>query len=190
MISANDVRSQSFKKGLFGYKTADVDYLMTLYSVSYREYKDMVKRILEVEAPLYEEDLIRRTLRYFDREKYTSVVDEKYNNAMRRHNEYGIVKRNGFLYLKDKKIEFRSEGDYHRELSHIAPEELAVGMLRIVMDAKAVSKEGLYKIIGELCGIKRLTAENTRYLDSVLEKSKNHLVVGNDGFITVKQDSK
>ncbi|MBO6162821.1 MAG: DivIVA domain-containing protein [Eubacterium sp.] len=25
MISANDVRSQSFKKGLFGYKTADVD---------------------------------------------------------------------------------------------------------------------------------------------------------------------
>lgn len=168
------------------YMQADIEELMDEFGYSYDDYKKMVVKILEVEAPLLEESLIRRTVRWFDREKYTSYVDEEYNYAMRRYSDYGIIKRNGFLYLKDKLIEFRYDNGIHRDLNQISPRELAAGMVGIIKQAKSVSKEGLFKTMSELCGLKRLTAEGTKYMEAALEVISNYVNMGNDGFITLK----
>ena len=49
------------------------------------------------------------------------------------YQRYGIIRRNGFLYLDNgKEIRFRGPGDIERDIKQSAPEELAAGMFEIL----------------------------------------------------------
>lgn len=58
--------------------------------------------MLQTEAPLSEEWLLKRIAYYFGREKVTSAVWDDYDQWMRGCENLGIIRRNGFLYLKGK----------------------------------------------------------------------------------------
>ena len=104
-----------------------------------------MKAILEVEAPLSEELLLKRIVWCFGREKVTKVVLHAYEQQMSGYQQYGIIRKNGFLYLANgKKIQFRKSGDIEREIKQIAPEELAAGMLEILKQNVSADKNGLY----------------------------------------------
>ncbi len=79
-----------------------------------------------MEAPLSEDLFLKRIVWYFDREKVTNVVQRAYEQQMYGYQRYGIIRRNGFLYLDNgKEIQFRGPGDVERDIKQIAPEELA-----------------------------------------------------------------
>lgn len=127
-------------------------------SGKYDSFKKMIKAILEVEAPLSEEWLLKRMVWYFGREKVTSAVKSEYEQKMRGCQTYGIIRRDGFLYLNNgKEIVFRAPSDdIKRDITQIAPEELAAGMLEILKQNGTVDRMGLYRSLAALCGVTRL----------------------------------
>lgn len=149
------------------YKAADIDLLIPIYQPAY--FKAMVKEILEIEAPLSEELLLRRTLAFFRREKITVAVQDMYEREMKGCAEYGIIRKNGFLYYQGNDIHFRADGDITREIRHICPEELAAGILEILKQNITADKNGIYRELARQCGISRAGNTVTELFDRALE---------------------
>ena len=61
-----------------------------------------IKAILDIEAPLSEDLLLKRIVRYFGREKVTAVVQREFEQQMHGYQSLGIIRKNGFLYLDNK----------------------------------------------------------------------------------------
>lgn len=158
------------------YKVADIYELSDQYYddvVRYGHFpydlKGIVRAILEIEAPLLEDLLLKRIVWLFGREKVTSAVRRAYEQEMRGFQSYGIIRRNGFLYLDNGgNIIFRVPGDIKRNIKQIAPEELASGMLEIIKQNMTVDRNGLYCSIAAKCGITRLSKTNIEILDTAL----------------------
>ena len=94
---------------------------------------------------------------------------------------YGIIRRNGFLYLKDdRKILFRKPGDLTRSIEQIAPEELAAGMREILKQNLTADKDGLYRTLAAQCGVTRMGATVTETLDRALYLLKDSIVIEGD----------
>ncbi|MGM9999137.1 MAG: DUF4011 domain-containing protein [Candidatus Bruticola sp.] len=151
------------------YKAANIAKLSSQY-MAYGNFKGLVKAILDIEAPLSEEWLLKRTVYLFDREKVTSVVQRLYEEKMFGCERIGILRRRGFLYLDSTdKAEFRTPGDLTREIKYIAPEELADAMLEIVKQNVTIEKNSLYKFLASKCGFARVSKSAGEYFDEVLE---------------------
>lgn len=147
------------------YKAADVNALIAKGG----GYLEMVKAVLEAEAPLSEDLLLKRTLPCFGREKITSAVRKDYEQKMSGCERLGITRRKGFLYLDNgKEITFRTPGDIEREIKQIAPEELAAGMYEILKQNVSVDKDGLYLSVLRCCGISRRGSSSDECLDEAL----------------------
>lgn len=100
---------------------------------------------------------------------------------------FGIVRENGFMYLKDKPITFRLPGDIVRDFKQIAPEELGVGMMEIISKNVVLAKEGLYRFMLGLYGKKRIGKLDGEALDNALSMLlKSEKIVEIDGQISLK----
>ena len=131
-----------------------------------------VKEILETEAPLSEEYLLRRIVSIFGREKVTSVVTEEFNRRMFRCERMGVIRKNGFLYLQEMgEIRLRIPGD-RREIKHISIEELADGFYTLISQNVTASKEGLYKTMTNLLGFSRTGEAIVMRFDAALQYLK------------------
>ena len=158
------------------YKAADVHKLSSQYLP--RDFKGLIKAILEIETPLSEDLLLKRIVWCFGREKVTSVVQRAYEQQMYGHQRYGIIRRNGFLYLDNgKEIRFRGPGDIERDIKQIAPEELAVGMFEILKQNVTADKSGLYRSLAAQCGVARVGKSINEAMDAALDVLKDHIVV-------------
>ncbi len=167
------------------YKAADIDRLSRQYLP--RDFKGFVKAILQVEAPLSEELLLKRIVWYFGKEKVTGAVQKEYEHLMIGYQRYGIVRRSGFLYLANiKTVSFRGPGDIEREIKQIAPEELAAGMLEILKQNVTVEKSGLYRTLALQCGVSRAGKAIGEYFDSALRLLANDIYADGEQ-ITLKQ---
>ena len=161
------------------YKAADIQSLCQQYLP--RDFKGMVKAVLEVESPLSEELFLRRIVWLFGREKVTKVVWQDYKQKMYGCQRYGIIRRNGFLYLENgQEIQFRGLGDIERDIKQIAPEELAAGMLEILKQNVTADKNGLYRSLGSQCGITRVGKTINEILDSALRLLKDTIDIDGD----------
>lgn len=161
------------------YKVADVYQLGNQYLP--QDFKGMIKAILEIEAPLSEELLLKRIVWCFGREKVTSVVQNNYEQQMCGYQRYGIVRRGGFLYLdNEKEIQFRGPGDIERDIKQIAPEELAAGMYEILKQNVTADKNGLYRSLAAKCGVSRVGKTISEVLDSALNTLKDRIVIEGD----------
>jgi len=158
------------------YKAADFFDICKKHRHS--DFKAIVKEILDTEAPLSEELFLKRIVWYFDREKVTSVVQRDYEQKMYGCQRYGIVRRNGFLHLaNNENVRFRAPGDITREIKHIAPEELAAGMLEILKQNVTADKNGLYRSLAAQCGVSRVSKSIIETLDSALHLLENSITI-------------
>ena len=161
------------------YKKADIHNLSYKYLPN--DFKGMIKAILEVEAPISEEFLLKRIVGCFDREKVTSVVQRAYEQQMNGYQRYGIIRKNGFLYLSNNKdIHLRVPGDLTREIKYIAPEELAAGILEILKQNLTVDKNGLYHVLASHCGFNRVGNAMSEYFDAVLRSIDDYISIDDD----------
>ncbi|MDO4199655.1 MAG: DUF4011 domain-containing protein [Clostridia bacterium] len=156
------------------YELADVN---KLYSENYLDFKQFVKSVLEIEAPLSEEWFLKRISSFFGREKVTKPVISEYSNRMLGCFEYGIIREHGFIFLRGKEIKFRVRGDIPRKIHDISPEELSVGMIDVIEKSVSIGKEDLYRAIIKLQGISKITTAIRKKLDeafSIIDKKVNY----------------
>ncbi len=138
----------------------------------------MIKAILEIEAPLSEDLLLKRIVWFFGREKVTSVVQRSFTQKMRGYRQYGIERRNGFLYLDGaKEFVFRGPGDIEREIRQIAPEELAAGMLEILKQNVTADRTALYRSLAAQCGITRLGRAVNEAMDAAFALLRDRIEI-------------
>ena len=149
------------------YKAAD--FFEVCRHHHYSDFKAIVKEVLEVEAPLSEDLFLKRIVWYFEREKVTNVVQRAYEQQMHGYQRYGIIRRNGFLYLDNgKEIRFRGPGDIERDIKQIAPEELAAGMFEILKQNVTADRNGLYRSLATQCGVARVGKAINEAMDAAL----------------------
>ncbi len=112
---------------------------------------DVALAIAQREAPIAEDWLLKRIVFLFDgREKVTAVVRREFDTLMEKCEDYGVIRRDGFIYLKDTEIpmlRLPKDGDTPREIKYISPEELSLGIIKILEKNKSADKTGLYKLI-------------------------------------------
>ena len=158
------------------YKAAD--FFEVCRHHDYSDFKAIVKEILEVEAPLSEDLFLKRIVWYFEREKVTNVVQRSYEQQMYGYQRYGIIRRNGFLYLNNgKEIQFRGPGDIERDIKQIAPEELAAGMFEILKQNVTADKSGLYRSLAAQCGVTRVGKAINEAMDAALNVLSDRIIV-------------
>lgn len=168
------------------YQMANVDSIFRRNRYSFIK---SLAEILKVEAPLSEEWLLKRTCKFFDREKVTSYVTDQYEYNMRNAGAYGITRRNGFLYLSgNNSYTMRvPDGDFKRDFNYIAYEELAAGMYYIIKNSVTVDKDALYLATVKVLGFAKVTDNFRQRLDKALSiLSKNSVDVDGD-IIKIRQ---
>ena len=166
--------------------------------ISSNYFADGVREILDVEAPLSEEYLLKRIVSLFDREKVTKVVLEQFDWKMRNCNCYGVIRKNGYLYLSEPKTgvlripnsnvvlyKLRIPG-VTRDIKYIAPEELAGGMYELIKQNDTVTKDGLYKYMTNILGFSRTgEAIVEKYDQSLAILTKAKLVTKNKDLLSL-----
>ena len=142
--------------------------------------------ILQTEAPLSEEYLLKRIVPFFHREKVTSVVLEEYNRLMHGCERMGIVRKEGFLFLRGMDhIELRVPGD-RRDIKYIPIEELAAGMQIMIEQNVSVNREGLFKKLANLLGFSRTGGAITDRFEKTIDFLKTqNLIEEKDGFFSM-----
>ena len=167
-----------------------VDALRTIYRHSSQSFDVAIREILETEAPLSEEYLLKRIVSLFDREKVTKPVIDAYNYKMRNCARLGIIRRNGFLYLKgNTNFTLRVPGE-KRDVKYISKEELADGFYTLIKQNVSVNKESLYKTMTNVLGFSRTgEAIVTRYESAIKMLESSGLIKYKDGqFSIVKKN--
>ena len=167
----NTVVSVTFEQELeeehFEFPVYEVADIVTIQRRCHYNLPLMVKQILEIEAPLSEEWLLKRIVYYFDREKVTNVVRNEFNELMYGCGRLGIIRKNGFLYLQGMEIpQLRVPSKNSvliRDIKYISIEELATGMKEILKRNLTVEKKGLYQLLLQKLGFSRMG-------DSILER--------------------
>lgn len=140
----------------------------------------LVKAIMKVEAPVYEEYLLRRICYIYGREKVTSVVRQQFGYDMRGCEKEGIIRSNGFLYFMDQTNYMLRVPGVKRDIRIIAPQELAAGMIIVIEQNITVEKEGLYRTIVNLLGFTRMSDAICAQLDKAFSLIRDRIVVEND----------
>lgn len=162
------------------YKMVDVESIEDKYR--YNVF-NIVRAVLEVEAPVSEEWLLKRIVHLYDREKVTSVVTTQFRYDMRYCESKGIIRRNGFMYLKDKEIPMlRVPGpeDSPREIKYISEKELALGIKEILRQNVSADKMGLFRSVAKQLGFSRMGDAILARFESALTLLEDEVVVDGD----------
>lgn len=162
------------------YQTADV--LMLGADLHY-DVPRVVRAILETEAPMSEEWLLKRICYIFGREKVTSVVTKEYALKMGNYAQWGIVCRDGFLYIQGKEtpmLRVPADGEAPREIKYIAVEELANGLKALLRQNVTAEKAGIFKLLAEQLGFTRMGEAITARLEAALQLLADDLETNGD----------
>ncbi len=160
---------------------------MTIMILNMDDFQNGIRKILEKEAPLAEEYLLKRIIKLFGREKISKTVIRDFNSKMYLCERRGIIRRNGFLYLKEEnKYKLRVPG-VKRKIGMISTEEIAAGLYELIKQNITVSKDNLYKTMTNLLGFSRTgdTIVN-KYDDALSELIKDNLIKIENNQVSLK----
>lgn len=149
---------------------------------------NVIMAIINLEAPVSEEWLLKRIAFLFGREKVTSVVKESFNRYMLFCKKYGVFRKDGFIYKKDAEIPMLrvpNGGLTIREIKYISVEELANGMREVLKQSVAIEKEGLFHCIVEELGFSRMGDVIINKLEEALRFLSKEIDV-KDGMLSLK----
>lgn len=163
-IFEKEVEEESFR-----FKEYKEENILKLWTNTNGNLPQHLKVILETEAPISEEILLKNISFIYGRDKVTSKVKDMYYSDMRDCAWYGIVRRKGFLYREGQtEFELRVPGD-RRQIKNIALEELAAGFKVLLEKNVTAQKDGLFKALIKLLGFSSLGAANMERLEEALQ---------------------
>lgn len=142
---------------------------------------NVIQAIVELEAPIAEEWLLKRIVFLFEREKVTNAVRDEFHFIMRNCSNSKITQKNGFLYVQEKEVPMlrvpSENATVVREIKYIALEELALGMQEILKQNITVDKNGLFRLIVQQLGFSRMGDAILEHLESALKLLSGQLVI-------------
>ena len=151
----------------------------------------VTRAILETEAPLCEEWLLKRIVFLFGgREKVTSVVRDEFNKLMWNCERQGVIRRNGFLYLQNREIPMLRvpmAGETPREMKYIEIEELANGLKELLKQNVTAEKAGIFKLLAEQLGFTRTGDAILTRLEAALQWIANDVEI-NGEMLSLKEN--
>lgn len=145
-----------------------------------------ILEILNKEAPVSEEWLLKRICCLYGREKVTSYVEEEFAKDMIHSADHGFIRKKGFIYVKDSHrfiLRIPSE-TFRRDFKYICNEELAAGMLFLIKKNVSVEKEGLFQTMAKTLGYKRLTEDMEERFTEALSLIRT-LVTEENGMLSI-----
>ncbi len=144
----------------------------------------IVRAILEREAPLSEEWLLKRILHLYGRMKVNSYVQEQFEKDMKNCANWGVIRQNGFLYLKDKPIPMlripSAKATTIREIRQISLEELAGGIKELLRQNVSAEKAGLYRFMAQQLGFGHVGDAIIHRLDEALQLIADEIEINGD----------
>ena len=137
----------------------------------------LIREIVNIEAPVSEEYLLKRICFAYKRKMASSAVKEEYVRDMRGCNAWGIIRRNGFIYKEGQNsFMLRVPGD-KRDIKYIAPEELAAGLMVLLNQNVRADKDGLFRALVNQLGFARLGEASYERLDEALMLLRDKVVI-------------
>ena len=148
----------------------------------------IVRAILETEAPVSEEWMLKRLVHLYGREKVTSVVVNGFERDMRSCRNFGIIRKNGFLYLQGKEIPMLRvpSGGESRDIKYIATEELALGLKALLNQNVSAEKMGLFRLLVQHLGFNRMGDAILARLEEALKSIENEIEIDGE-FISLRE---
>ncbi len=142
----------------------------------------IIRKILEVEAPVSEEWMLKRLVHLYGREKITNVVVNSFEQDLQTCRNLGVIRRNGFLYLQDKAIPMLRvpSGGGIRDIKYIAPEELAQGLKELLRQNVSADRMGLFKLLAQHLGFNRMGDAILARLEEALVLIKDEIEIDGD----------
>lgn len=182
IVSYSDISNDDFSETVIEKQFEFPKYKMVDALTIARKYRGdilaVTRAIVEVESPVSEEWLLKRIVFLFDgREKVTNVVRADFNRYMWNCARFGIVRKEGFLYLQGSEIpmlRIPSAGVEPRDIKYIELREIALGLKEILRQNVSAEKLGLFKLLTQNLGFNRMGDAILERLESALKLiSKN-----------------
>ncbi len=136
------------------YESADDKVVIERHNASLSQ---AIQDIVNVEAPVSEEWVLKRLIRLFDRKQLTVAVWREYEEKVKNF-RWGLVRKDGFLYKKDGKscmLRVPKEGATPREIKYIELQELANGLRALLSQNVTAEKNGLFRLLAQQLGFAR-----------------------------------
>ena len=147
----------------------------------------LIKEILEFEAPISEEWLLKRIVHLLDEKRVNSSAIDKFSKLLRSDTSGDIIRRGGFLYLKNKEIPMlrvpAPGAEEIREVKHIAVEELANGLREVLKQNISVEKLSLFKLVASQLGFQRVGEAMFSHFEAALELLNDEIEFSTDKII-------
>lgn len=131
-----------------------------------------ILEIVEKEAPISGDYLLKRVAKYFKRERVTAALWAEFlmltENNYRLNSVFDI--KDFFIYLKKQNtFIFRIPGA-KRKIEYIPVEELAQGFFVLIQQNVTITKEGLFKVMNGLLGYSRTGGNLYFYYNNALRR--------------------
>jgi hypothetical protein len=149
----------------------DMNQVMPQYYAKFCDFDFLFYSIMECEAPLGEERMLKLICSIYQREKVTSIVRNMFHAQVEKLRVKEHLFRDGFYHLEYRSVYPlripKSKGEI-REITEICIEELAGGFLEIIRQNVSVNTEGLYKSVLNYLGFVRSNDEIRAIFDRTL----------------------
>lgn len=143
-----------------------------LHEYSTYRLSDIIHKIVELESPIHEEELVRRIREAAGLKKAGSRIVQHLNRAIQKSTVDGKVEINsGFLYWRDQEtITVRDRShlpQQARKFEKIAPEEIMEAFRQVVSESFGIQEEECFQLVAKKFGFDRTTAQMSLILRTI-----------------------
>ncbi|WP_143065812.1 DUF4011 domain-containing protein [Lachnobacterium bovis] len=154
------------------YELADIVSLKYACEQNKCTLQELLIEILKVEAPLSEAWILERISWFYNSEFVDENVCKCYEADMANCGDNGIIRMNGFLYLKEQNnitMRVPSNIETKRQICQICREEITAGILTVVDRNLSVDKNWMYNFLAHELGYNELNEMIIEKFDEALE---------------------
>ncbi len=151
------------------YKLADINELNRKYPDKTQTQR-LVRAVLESEAPVSEEWLLRRLCFRYSAQRVSRSMAAQFEKEMSGCERLGIIRRGGFIYLAGQPVKMRVPHDEasEREIRHISQDELSAGLYAVLKLNKTATVDGLVKLVATQLNHKLTTSVRLRLEEAMV----------------------
>ena len=154
------------------YELADTVSLKRQHLLKHLSIQEILVEILKIEAPLSEVWILERISWFYDSDTVDEALYNKFESDMENCADNGIIRMNGFLYLKEQNnitMRVPSNIETKREIWQICREEITAGILTVVDRNMSVDKKWMYNYLAHELGYKELNDVIVERFDESLD---------------------
>jgi very-short-patch-repair endonuclease len=146
-----------------------------IHEVSTSKLMELVRQVVEAEAPVHEADIIRRVMDAFSVSRAGSRIVDAVRSALRYGNAMGAFRyENSFAYsITSNTVTVRSRSNFdnsEKKIEQVAPVEIEEALKNSVMQAFTITRTDAVSDALNQLGFSRSTAAISAHMNSILDR--------------------